>query len=51
MRQSSSWSLARLPGTVAVRDSKDPDGAALAFAPDEWLAFTDGIKAGNFDLS
>jgi len=43
--------VARLPGAVAVRDSKDPDGVALAFAPDEWLVFTAGIKVGEFDLS
>jgi Domain of unknown function (DUF397) len=36
---------------VGVRDSKNPDGRPLAFAPDEWLAFTAGIKAGDFDLS
>jgi len=40
-----------LPGVVAVRDSKDPQGAALAFAPGEWRAFTAGVKAGEFDLS
>jgi Domain of unknown function (DUF397) len=39
-----------LPGIVAVRDSKDPDGPKLAFAPDEWRAFTAGIRAGEFDL-
>ena len=39
-----------LPGAVAVRDSKDPDGPKLAFGPDEWLAFTAGVKAGDFDL-
>jgi hypothetical protein len=39
-----------LPGVVAVRDSKDPDGPKLAFAPDEWLAFTAGVRAGKFDL-
>jgi hypothetical protein len=26
--------------TVAVRDSKDPSGPALAFAPSGWQAFT-----------
>jgi hypothetical protein len=40
-----------LPGAVAVRDSKDPDGPKLAFAPAEWLAFTAGVRAGQFDLS
>ncbi|WP_433388501.1 DUF397 domain-containing protein [Micromonospora sp. KLBMP9576] len=28
-----------LPGVVAVRDSKDPAGPALAFAPAAWRAF------------
>ncbi|MDG4796264.1 DUF397 domain-containing protein [Micromonospora sp. WMMD1082] len=28
-----------LPGVVAVRDSKDPAGPALAFAPGAWRAF------------
>jgi Domain of unknown function (DUF397) len=40
-----------LPGVVAVRDSKDPDGPKLAFAPDQWRAFTAGIKAGELDLT
>jgi Domain of unknown function (DUF397) len=39
-----------LPRIVAVRDSKDPEGPNLAFAPDEWRAFTAGVKAGEFDL-
>ena len=33
------------PGTVAVRDSKDPDGPALLFTPAEWAAFTARVKA------
>jgi hypothetical protein len=40
-----------LPGAVAVRDSKDPDGPELVFTPDEWRAFTAGMKAGEFGLS
>jgi hypothetical protein len=36
-----------LPGIVAVRDSKDPNGPALVFTPDEWVAFTRGIVAGE----
>ncbi|NJP34682.1 DUF397 domain-containing protein [Micromonospora thermarum] len=28
-----------LPGLVAVRDSKDPGGPVLAFAPEVWRAF------------
>jgi hypothetical protein len=27
------------PGVVAVRDSKHPDGAVLAFTPAAWQAF------------
>ncbi|PZG14146.1 DUF397 domain-containing protein [Micromonospora craterilacus] len=29
----------KLPGVVAVRDSKDPAGPVLAFAPESWRAF------------
>jgi hypothetical protein len=39
-----------LPGVVAVRDSKDPAGPALAFTPDEWRAFVAGALEGEFDL-
>ncbi|MFI7212744.1 DUF397 domain-containing protein [Micromonospora maritima] len=28
-----------MPGVVAVRDSKDPAGPVLTFAPDAWRAF------------
>jgi hypothetical protein len=40
-----------LPGVVAVRDSKDPEGPKLVFSPDEWRSFTAGMKAGEFGLS
>ncbi len=40
-----------LPGAVAVRDSKDPQGPALVFTPDEWRTFTAGVRGGDFDLS
>jgi len=40
-----------LPGIIAVRDSKDPDGPALVFSPAEWTAFTAGVVAGEFDLT
>jgi hypothetical protein len=33
-----------VPGAVAVRDSKDPDGPALIFTPADWEAFTAGVK-------
>jgi hypothetical protein len=32
------------PRTVAVRDSKDPAGPALAFAPGRWQAFTRAVR-------
>jgi len=34
-----------LPGIVGVRDSKDPDGPALTFAPEVWRAFIENVKA------
>jgi hypothetical protein len=39
-----------LPGVVAVRDSKNPTGPALIFAPAEWEAFIGGAKNGEFDI-
>jgi hypothetical protein len=39
-----------LPGVVAVRDSKDPNGPALVYTPSEWITFMAGIKDGDFDL-
>ncbi|MBQ1022639.1 DUF397 domain-containing protein [Micromonospora sp. D93] len=33
-----------LPGVVGVRDSKDPSGPALTFAPATWAAFVAGVK-------
>ncbi|HEX6074910.1 MAG TPA: DUF397 domain-containing protein [Micromonosporaceae bacterium] len=39
-----------LPGIVAVRDSKNPDGPALVFTPNEWTTFVAGIRDGDFDL-
>ncbi|MGE7434090.1 DUF397 domain-containing protein [Kitasatospora sp. NPDC001175] len=37
-----------ITGGMAVRDSKDPHGPALAFPADAWSAFVAGIKAGEF---
>ena len=39
-----------LPGAVAVRDSKDHSGPALAFTRDAWNVFVAGVKDGQFDL-
>ena len=36
-------------GIRAVRDSKDPTASALTFTAGEWIAFTTGICAGEFD--
>jgi hypothetical protein len=33
-----------------MRDAKNPDGPILAFTPEEWEAFTLGVKDGEFDL-
>jgi Domain of unknown function (DUF397) len=30
---------------IAIRDSKDPHGPVLAFAPKDWQQFADRIKA------
>jgi hypothetical protein len=38
-----------LPGVVAVRDSKDRDGATLTFAPGAWRDFLAGVRDGEFD--
>ena len=36
-------------GGVAVRNSRHPEGAVLAFTPDEWHAFIGGVHNGEFD--
>ncbi|MGH3813996.1 MAG: DUF397 domain-containing protein [Pseudonocardiaceae bacterium] len=42
--------VARLnDGHRAVRDSKNPTGPALIFAPAEWAAFTARTRNGEFD--
>ena len=33
-----------LPGVVAVRDSKNPDGPILTFSRDEWASFITGLR-------
>ncbi len=34
---------------VLVSDSKDPNGPVLRFTDDEWHAFVDGVKSGEFE--
>ena len=36
-------------GSMAVKDSKDPDGPVLIFTAQEWSAFIAGVKVGEFD--
>ncbi|WP_329584191.1 DUF397 domain-containing protein [Kitasatospora sp. NBC_01250] len=37
-----------LPGLLPVRDSKDPDGAALVFSAEAWRLFLAGVRTGGF---
>jgi Domain of unknown function (DUF397) len=39
-----------LPGVIAVRDSKDPDGPALTLTPAQWRSFTAAVQLGDLDL-
>lgn len=41
---------ARRQTTVAVRDSKDPGGPALAFSPAAWATFVDAVKTDRFPV-
>ena len=36
--------VANAPRTVAVRDSKDPEGPKLAFTPARWQAFARTLR-------
>lgn len=38
------------PTVIAVRDSKNPAGAVLGFSSADWQAFTNKVKARQFDL-
>jgi hypothetical protein len=40
-----------LADAVGVRDSKDPGGPELAFAPAAWAELTAAVKAGQLDLA
>jgi hypothetical protein len=41
--------VAGLPGRVAMRDSKDPTGVALAFLRAQWQSFLTSVQAGELD--
>lgn len=36
-------------GTVHVRHTRDRSGAKLEFTLPEWVAFVQGVRAGEFD--
>jgi hypothetical protein len=36
---------------VAMRDSKDANGAVLLFTAAEWTAFLEGARRGEFELT
>ena len=40
--------VAKVDDQYLIRDSKNPDTAALAFTKAEWEAFVDGVTAGEF---
>ncbi|WP_307190386.1 DUF397 domain-containing protein [Actinomadura hibisca] len=42
--------VAPLPGTVGVRDSKNPDGGALVLSHSTWTLIMAGVKDGRLDL-
>jgi hypothetical protein len=44
--QSNCVEVAEADHAVAVRDSKDPAGPALAFSPTDWAAFIASVKTG-----
>ncbi|MFF3112069.1 DUF397 domain-containing protein [Kitasatospora sp. NPDC057904] len=37
-----------LHGAIPVRDSKDPEGPALAFPAEAWAAFVAAVRSGEF---
>lgn len=43
--------VALLDGEVAVRDAKDRGGPILVFTSQEWAAFLDGVRNGEFELT
>ena len=36
-----------LPGAVALRDSKDPQGPTLVITPEDWQAFTATVRRAH----
>jgi hypothetical protein len=42
--------IAFVEGAIAMRDSKHPEGPVLLFTAEEWDAFVEGAKDGEFDV-
>ena len=42
--------VAFVDSAIVVRDSTSPDGPFLVFTAEEWDAFVDGAKDGEFDV-
>jgi hypothetical protein len=42
--------VARIGESIAIRDSKNPDGTIQMYSPSEWNAFLDGLARGDFDF-
>lgn len=42
--------VASVAGQYMIRDSKNPQAAALTFTEAEWRAFVAGVKANEFDM-
>jgi hypothetical protein len=38
---------ANLPGVVAIRDSKDPDGAVLVVTREQWRGFVTALRSAR----
>jgi hypothetical protein len=41
--------VAAIDGGIAVRNSRQPDGPIVLYTEEEWTAFMDGAKRGEFD--
>lgn len=42
--------VAFVDDAVAVRDTKDRNGGTQIYTREEWIAFVEGVKDGEFDL-
>jgi hypothetical protein len=40
-----------LPGIIAVRDSKHPEGPALVVTPGEWATFLNGVSLTSLSVA